>query len=131
MKNKILFAAMAILLLAAACNKGGNKTPDKPEAQKSDAEKSAKAHGSFKDLIAMGKPQKCDATFDTKGNASSGIIYTAGGKMRGDFSSQVDGKTMQMHMIVKDQTSYNWVEGMGTTMGFKTSLNTSNSAKNT
>src|SRR5690349_6298897 len=120
MKNKVLFAAVAILFLAAACNKGGNPPKNSGDQKPEAAEQSAKGQSSFKDLMAMGKPLKCDATFTMKDTTSTGTIYVASGKMFGVFTAQVQGKTMQTHMIVVNQTVYTWIEGLGTTMAFKT-----------
>lgn len=128
MNKRLLLVAVGIALLAAGCGKSSspaavdNQTT--PAASNNTA--TTQGQGSFKDLIGMGKPLKCDSSFTEQGNTSSGTMYLAGGKMRGDFSAQVQGKTMQSHMIVKDQTSYSWVEGLGTTMGFKMAINPSN-----
>lgn len=127
MKFKILLAATSVVLLAAGCGKSTAPSADNSQVKTDTAVSSnTKGQGSFKDLIAMGKPLKCDSTFTSNGNASTGTTYIAGGKMRGDFSSQVEGKTTQMHMIVKDQTSYTWIEGMGTTMAFKSAVTQNN-----
>src|SRR5690348_5372006 len=113
MKNKLLFLSVALLLLAAACNKGGNKGSAGQESNSNQTKNQTakQGQGSFKELMASGQPQKCDSSFSSQGNTSTGTIYVAAGQMRGDFSTEVQGKTMQSHMIVKDQTVYNWVEG--------------------
>ena len=120
MQKKYLLT-VAIALLAAACSKVPATQSTAPAAQNTPAQ-TVQGQGSFKDLLAMGKTLKCESGFTSQGNTSTGTMYVAGGKMRGDFSSQVEGKTMQMHMVVKDQTSYSWVEGLGQTMGFKSSI---------
>jgi len=127
MYKKIILVA-AVILLAASCNKGGKSAGND---QSKDNQSAAQGQSSFKDLIAMGKPQKCSAWFTAKDVTSTGTIYLASQQMRGDFTAQVQGKTMQTHMIVKNQTVYTWVEGMGTTIGFQTSLHTSSSTSNT
>lgn len=125
MNKKLLLFAAGIILLAAACGKSANQvgSNDKNSAPVSNNETvGAKGQGSFKDLIAMGRPLKCESNFTSEGNTSTGTMYVAGGKMRGDFSSQIAGKETQMHMLVKDQTSYTWIEGTGATMGFKMAI---------
>lgn len=76
---------------------------------------------SLKEIMASNKPVKCDYT-DTQSDGSTvqGTSYIASGKMRGDFSSTVNGKTTSGHMIMADNTSYTWIDGMST--GFKVSL---------
>lgn len=122
--KKLLFVAAAALLLAAGCGKQASNNP--PGAQTGNQQTMMKGEGSFKDFLAGGKSQKCEASFKSGDTTSSGTMYVASGKMRGDFSAQVQGKTMQSHMIVKDQTVYSWTEGLGLNAAFKTALNTSN-----
>lgn len=132
MNKRLLLFAAGIILLAAACGKSANQvgSNDKNSAPVSNSETAgAKGQGSFKDLIAMGRPLKCESNFTSEGNTSTGTMYVAGGKMRGDFSSQIAGKETQMHMLVKDQTSYTWIEGAGATMGFKMAITQNNPAQ--
>lgn len=77
------------------------------------------AASSLKDLISKGIAQSC--TFSSEGN--KGKVYVAGGKMRGDFESVTDGKTVTNHMIVDNNTSYIWMDGEKT--GFKMSFDPS------
>jgi hypothetical protein len=129
--KKNLFIAASILLLAASCGKTASPQPTaQPDNAKNEASANTKGQGSFKDLIAMGKPLKCESSFTSEGNTSTGTMYVAGGKMRGDFNSQAQGKTMQTHMIVKDQTAYTWVEGLGASMAFKSSITQNNPTQN-
>lgn len=75
---------------------------------------------SLKSLLMAGIPQSCTFSSSTEGYTSEGTVYTASGKMRGDFSSKVSGKEMKSHMIVMDNTSYIWTDGE--TKGYKTSF---------
>src|SRR6266404_1244169 len=124
MSKKILFVAAAVMLLAAGC---GKQAAMKQDASTGDNGQAMKGESSFKDFLASGKSQKCDVSFKSADVSSSGTMYVASGKMRGDFTAQVSGKTVQSHMIVKDQTVYSWVEGLGVNAAFKTALNTSSS----
>lgn len=76
---------------------------------------------SLKALLALGRPQTCEFTRNDKGEETSGVVYTAGNKMRGDFDSLSEGKTMRTHMIVDSEAVYTWLEGSGT--GIKMGLN--------
>lgn len=74
---------------------------------------------SMKELIAMGKSQKC--VFSEPQSSTGGTIYIADGKVRGDFTSQNQGANVSGHMIVDGTTVYTWMDGMN--QGFKTSFN--------
>lgn len=65
---------------------------------------------SIRDLFATSGNQKC--TFSDSQNSSSGTIYTSSGKMRGDFQTVSKGQTLISHMIIVDQISYVWTDGV-------------------
>jgi hypothetical protein len=72
---------------------------------------------SIKDLLTAGIPQQCTFT-DASGEAGlEGTTYIAGGKMRGDFTTTVDGKTTTGHTIFDGKTSWIWMDETST--GFK------------
>ena len=123
MNKKVIVIAAAFVLLGAGCAK---KVEVK---QQTTTEAGQQGESSFKDFLASGKSQKCEVSFKSADTTSSGTMYVASGKMRGDFSATVQEKSVQSHMIVKDQTVYSWVEGLGMSAGFKTSLNTSDANK--
>jgi hypothetical protein len=74
--------------------------------------------GSMNDLIARGGSWQCDVSATVQGITTSGTTFVSGGKLRGDFSSNVPqfGK-IETHMIVKDTTAYTWTSMMN--RGFK------------
>lgn len=74
---------------------------------------------SMKELIALGKSQKCD--FSEPQSNTAGTIYIADGKVRGDFTSQNQGTNVSGHMIVDGTTVYTWMDGMN--QGFKAAFN--------
>ena len=76
---------------------------------------------SLKSLLALGFPQTCEFTRNDKGEETSGIIYTDGKQMRGDFDTIGEGKTIRSHMIVDNETIYAWTEGDN--VGIKMELN--------
>jgi hypothetical protein len=47
-------------------------------------------------------------------------VYVASGKMRGDFSTVVNGQTNVAHMLIADNTMYTWIDGTDT--GYKMSV---------
>ncbi len=81
---------------------------------------------SLKDLLGMTAAQKCTFSNKTDNMESSGTVYVAGGKMRGDFTSVVSGKTTSSHMIVDGTTNYTWMEGEKT--GYKMTFDPSDVA---
>lgn len=72
---------------------------------------------SLREFSMSQTPQKC--TF-TSMQGSQGTVYVANARMRGDFSAQVNGSAVMGHMVVKDNTSYVWMDGMSA--GFKNSF---------
>lgn len=79
---------------------------------------------SMKELLAAGQSKKCEFNDDTDGRVTAGTMYISGGMMRGDFNTTDNNQAVAMHMIVKDQTTYTWIDGQNS-MGFKMMLNTS------
>lgn len=72
---------------------------------------------SLRELMAANTPTKC--TFTSAQN-TQGTVYVANGKVRGDFSASVNGSAMMGHMIVMDNMSYVWMDGMS--QGYKNSF---------
>ena len=74
----------------------------------------AKAKGSFRSLIAMGRNTQCTFTSLQQGVTSSGTMYiTSSGNMRGDFTTQMSSGTQTSSMILKDGYSYVWTGNQG------------------
>lgn len=77
--------------------------------------------GSFASLMGMGKNLTCDfssAAGDGYG-PSSGTVYIAGERMRGDFTSEQDGTTAQTHMIHDGDSVYTWSKSAEGTFAMK------------
>jgi hypothetical protein len=108
-----LIAVGALLLLGLGgfaylnMNKGASLTT-------SVKEQVASSKNSIKGLLSSVTPQKC--TFKDK-ETSEGTVYVSGGKMRGDFSSTIEGKSTVSHIIVDGSTMYTWTDDQNT--GFK------------
>ncbi len=123
MNNKVLLAIGAVILIvvlggaAFIMSNNSSKTPVSTQPTQSENPASSNNQKSLKDLIASGQAQKC--TFKDKSESVDveGTTYIDNGKMRGDFNSSVGGKSIMMHMIVSDKTSYTWMDGQ--TTGFK------------
>ena len=77
-------------------------------------------HMTLKGLISKGGSQKCSFTNNYDTVQSNGVVYVTQGKMRGDFTTTVSGKTTASHMIVDNNTSYIWTDDMK--QGYKMSF---------
>jgi hypothetical protein len=122
MNKKILIVIGLLLLLGGVgaylfASKGKSPSTATPQEQATSGESSAQR--SLKDLLGLGTSQEC--LFSTEG--SNGVVYVAGGKVRGDFTTESEGQTTISHMIVDGQTSYVWMEGQQ--MGYKFSFDES------
>jgi uncharacterized protein (UPF0333 family) len=78
-----------------------------PAANPTEAAAAAETQGTLKSLLTAGKPQTC--SFSTE-EGSSGTVYVANGKMRGDFTSTTQGTTVTGHMILDSGYSYVWTD---------------------
>jgi hypothetical protein len=81
-----------------------------PSVQTATGTEQPSAVSSLKDLISKGIAQSC--TFSNEG--MTGSVYMSGGKVREDFDVTVDNKTMKSHVIVMENTIYNWSDGQTT-----------------
>jgi hypothetical protein len=66
---------------------------------------------SLKDLLVSTKAQKCTLKVGTLGAGVDGVVYVSSGKIRGDFSSDSAVGKVGTHMIVRDGSTYSWVDG--------------------
>ncbi len=115
--NKTVIGIIAVILVAAGgwyfySSTGGSSMMtggDTPAAMRS-----------MKELVASGVSQKCD--FYEPQSETSGTIYVAKGKVRGDFMSETQSGTFVGHMISDGTTVNTWMEGMN--QGFKSSFTT-------
>ncbi len=75
--------------------------------------------------MAQNKNVTCTfSSTDDSGNKTSGTVYVAGDRMRGDFSYQVSGSAEQKSNILRNsEYQYFWQEGSDT--GFKTKVDDS------
>jgi hypothetical protein len=116
MNNKLLLYGIGAVVIIGviigffAMQKPGNPDTDKQAATNTDNKAGQKM--SMKALLGAGKTQKCAFTNTADSSNTSGTMYIDSGKMRSDFTSTVDGKTIQSHMIVMDNTSYVWSDAM-------------------
>ncbi|OGG49041.1 hypothetical protein A3G63_00635 [Candidatus Kaiserbacteria bacterium RIFCSPLOWO2_12_FULL_52_8] len=103
--------AAAIIIVGAGAYYMLGRTAQAPVSQGTESSLGA--------LLAAGVAQKC--TFSDEQSLSSGTVYIANGKVRGDFAADANGENMQVHMIGDGITMHTWVEGMSS--GFRTMMN--------
>ncbi len=80
-------------------------------------EETAPAQGSqssIKSLLGLGKNQTCEVTYPDGG--TSGTIYVAANKVRGNFTMTVEGKPFESSMIQDGTYGYFWSGTQGTKM---------------
>lgn len=118
--NKTLWIVGVIIIIAAVAYflmRG-----DGASTSLTTLEPSGSGEQTLAELLAAGTAQTCTFTQAD----GEGTVYVANGKMRGDFTSVADGKTMTSHMISDGTTAYTWVDGMPT--GFKMMMNSAQAA---
>lgn len=122
MNKKIVLIAIVILLLG-----GGyyffalsHSNPLQTAMKQNQTAHMSTQKKSLFDFLSMTGSLKC--TFSEKDESNSGTVYVGAGKMRGDFKSQNEGKTEQMHMANDSKFVYIWTDGQKT--GYKMSLDT-------
>jgi len=122
MNTKVALAAGGVIILAVIGflmfgNKGENLGINN-QNQESLSEKS-----SLKNLLTRSGSHMCTFDETTANSQNSGTVYISNGRMRGDFTSVISGKTVQSHMIAMQNESYVWTDE--TKQGFKMMLDQS------
>ena len=108
MNKKVATAVIVVLVLLLGgflyMRKGSSSLA--PQAQTAN-QTSENPATTLRSLISKGVAQSC--TFSA--NNTQGTMYISGGKVRGDFSSSVNGTVTNSHMIIDTSTSYLWMDG--------------------
>jgi hypothetical protein len=81
---------------------------------------------SLKELLASGTSQQCTFADNVAGATVQGTVYVSGGKVRIDFSSTQQGKTVSGHTMTDGDVFYTWSDGMKD--GFKMSMTAAQSS---
>lgn len=123
--SKNLVVTIVVVLIVAAASGGYifmNRTQTSPAVTGnqdfSENPSPVMEKTTLKELISMSGSHQCE--FSDLESGSAGEVYLAEGKMRGDFSSKVNGDTVNSHMINDGNNIYIWMDNQAT--GFKTSL---------
>ncbi len=122
MNNKKVIAGVILLLVLIILGAGYFFfSPKKTASPTTENNPVASAPKSLNELLGLGTSQKCTFSSVNGSDTTSGTVYVAGGKMRGDFTSNVSGQSTSSHMIVDGTTSYTWMDGQST--GYKMTFN--------
>lgn len=129
MNNKIIAGiVIAIIVLGGGYFLMRGKTTHNELASNSETVNSetqtSMQSGSLKSLLSAGSTRKCTYTTTQDGYSSTGTVYVDNGRMRGDFTTTVNGKATVSHMINKDSTMYIWTDG--SPMAFKMAFDPNN-----
>ena len=65
---------------------------------------------SLQTLLSLDVPQVCTFTDSHMGADTSGTVYVAGGKARGDFEVTAVGQTYHAHAVIEEETIYTWID---------------------
>lgn len=102
----------------------GDSVKDSQESQQTNSkQEEGVVSGSMRDLVALNKSLECKFTSDTEYSKTSGTVYVADGKVRGNFSVSVaalGGQSFEAFMIADQTDSYVW--SSLTKDGFKTPI---------
>lgn len=91
------------------------------EVQTANDESSATPDGkkmAFAQFLKQGGSYKCDVSQSVSGVENKGTVYTSNEMIRGEFSTTIQGKTIDSTMVVRDGYSYSWSSALPGT-GFK------------
>ena len=116
-QNTIIGLVVAIVVVGGGAWYMSSHSDNNMNGQETAGEQ---GQSTFAALAAMGGSRTCHITVNTDGNASEGTVYIADGRMRGDFTSTVNGKAMTAHMLQADGYMYSWTDAMA--QGVKVSL---------
>ncbi len=129
MNNKAVIGIIAVVVILGAIffATRGNKSDVASNGATAESATGANMENtSIKSLIDAGGSRKCTFKTTEAGAESSGTVYASDGKMRGDFTSMIEGKETMSHMIYDGTTSYIWMDGQAS--GFKMTLDKSDVA---
>ncbi len=112
MQNKALLyglgaVALAVIGGAAVLNMTGNFPGQ--SANVIDTEL-VRESTSLTELLARPDARVCSIETSAGGASTEGMIYVAGGNMRGDFTTKSNGTSVKSHMIVSNSNSYLWTD---------------------
>lgn len=114
MKKKIMFGLRVFLgaVILAGCGKpaqNGNQNQESNQNQQQEQAQEGGLTASLKDLMGMGKSQKCTWSVAEGDNKSEGMVYVDGEKFRQDITAvQDDGTEILAYVVSDGEWIYQW-----------------------
>jgi uncharacterized membrane protein len=114
MKKIIIYTVIGLIIIFGVIffimNKGGTPT-------------TATSPDSIRSILSSGASKQCTINQTTDTTKVTGSVYIANGKMRADITSASTGVTTNAHMVISNDYTYTWVDGVST--GFKVAMSQS------
>lgn len=127
MKNSIIYIITAIVILGGSYlifnTKSQNQNQKNQDTQVSTQTNSQVVYASMKELVSLGKSLQCTFESNTEFAKTSGVVYVADGKVRGNFRvivSSLGNKSFDAYMIADNSYTYVW--STLTKSGFKSPI---------
>lgn len=135
-KQAVIAIVVGVLILVGAVgaflysqNKSSNETPNTNTASQVNENQGEKStQGTISEILAGGKEAKCTFAADSENGETSGTVYTSGQNARGDFTTTVNNKETETHMIKDGNNFYMWGDSMAT--GVKMVMNINELSEN-
>ncbi len=110
-------AGVIVLLVAGYLVFSGGKADENKGTEDLTKEEQGGKKMAFSEFVKKGESSKCEVKQYVSDMTSKGTVYIDGDRIRGDFSTIVDGKTMISSFIMRDGNSYSWSSALPS-MGF-------------
>lgn len=107
MTTKLLFSIALGLAALGTVAYVATKPATEPAPE---AAESAPAATSLTALLALENPVACTFTDDTEVAKTSGTVYIANGRARGDFIATAGGATYHAHTLIEGDVMHSWVD---------------------
>ncbi len=122
----VIIAAIAVGYLSFKPNTSPGVVPNDTASETSTPAPSGGKKMAFSQFVKQGGSYKCTVNQylgEVGGSSTKGITYIDGGKIRGEYSTQTQGLSIDTTFIVRDGYSYTWTSMMPNT-GFKSRVST-------
>lgn len=124
----IIIAIIVVLVALFFVFRGGNDSQDsQTESNSTQTEQRETVSGPKSLKAAMAEYNNQTCTFTDAESGSRGTVYISSGRMRGDFTSTVNGQAQGSHMIASGTEANVWMDGQ--TTGFKMNLDAATQAE--
>lgn len=123
MKTLIAFVIAAGVIVGGYFIVKNNPTPASTDTETITTDTSSKPQGkkmAFSQLVAQGDSYKCTVHQYVNDTDTVGTAYISDKKVRGEFSTDYQGKKMESHVLIDGTYAYMWSNMMPT--GFKTKV---------